>query len=75
MSILALPERLLDVNSLSRLNRRPVVVTTVSGMPDNYGTIAAGTTSTGGLTALARKKLRAPSGRKSTPKPSPSQET
>jgi hypothetical protein len=36
--------------------------------------IAAGTTSTRGLTALAMKKLRATSGAKNTPKPSPSQE-
>jgi hypothetical protein len=32
--------------------------------------IAAGTTSTGGLTALAMKKLRATSGAKNTPKQS-----
>jgi len=37
--------------------------------------ITAGTTSTGGLTALARKKLRATSGVKHTPKQFPSQET
>ena len=37
--------------------------------------IAAGTTSTGGLTALAMKKLRATLGAKNTPKQSPSQET
>ena len=37
--------------------------------------IAAGTTSTGGLTALAMKKLRATFGAKNTPKQSPSQET
>lgn len=37
--------------------------------------IAAGTTSTGGLTALAMKKLRATLGAKNTPKLSPSQET
>ncbi len=37
--------------------------------------IAAGTTSTGGLTALAMKKLRATSGAKNTTKQPPSKET
>lgn len=37
--------------------------------------IAAGTTSTGGLTALAKKKLRARFGAKNIPKQSPSKET
>jgi hypothetical protein len=37
--------------------------------------IAAGTTSTGSLTALTMKKLRATSGAKNTPTQSPSQES
>jgi hypothetical protein len=36
--------------------------------------IAAGSTSTGGLTALTMKKIRATSGAKNTPKQSPSKE-
>jgi hypothetical protein len=37
--------------------------------------IAAGSTSTGGLTALTMKQLRATSGAKNTPKPSAAKET
>ncbi len=37
--------------------------------------IAASTSSTGGLTALAMKKLRGQAGQKNRPTPSPSKET
>jgi hypothetical protein len=49
----------------------PAGLTTLTSMT----LIAAGTTSTGGLTALAMKKLRATLGAKNTPKQFPSQET